>query len=108
MEKISKRKFIALLKDRMDLTYEDAKYVYENFIGLMSDELLKGNKLILTGFGTIYLKTHKGHIVRNKHIDDYLYVKFVTSNVLNTQLQNDKALFDKIAALNNEDDSDDE
>lgn len=100
MNKITKQKFIALLKNRMNVTNDDARYLYETFISICTETLLKGDKLILAGFGTFYLKSHKGHIVRNKHIDDYLYVKFITSHVLNNQFQNNKDLFNKIVMSN--------
>ena len=95
--------------------------MYELFMDVLTDELLKGNPVILTSFGGFDLKPHGGHRAgfRVKYadsIDDYLTVKFETSNVFRRRLkQEGRELFDKISERkanltinDNIDDDDDE
>ena len=108
MEKITKRRFIALMDEkiakRTDKTPLSTREMYEMFMDILTDELLKGNSVILTSFGGFDLKPHGGHragfrVKYAESIEDYLTVKFETSNVFRRRLkQEGQELFDKISS----------
>ena len=62
-----------------------SKNIYNAFMNTLLDEIFAGNEVVLTGFGTFSLKPHKGHKVRfsdKDEINDYLILKFTTSEML--------------------------
>ena len=90
LNKTTKRPFITRLCEKKGCTVKEASVIYEMFIATLMDEILAGNKVILTGFGDFMLKSHKGHKIRfskNDVIDEYLTLKFSASNTLNRQLR---------------------
>lgn len=113
MEKITKRRFIAIINERLakrtSASPVSATEMYDIFMDTLTDELLKGNSIILTGFGNFDLKPHRGHRIgfENKSdtpIEDYLVVKFAASNVFNRRLRHSAPeLFDEIMARENAD-----
>ena len=98
--KVSKRPFLVALT-KQGYTFEEAVNIYESFMKVLLDEVLKGNEVTLTGFGNFMLKYHKGHPVqftdRDKDsVGGYLTLKFVTSTVLNKRLRSNTELIEKI------------
>ena len=89
--KITKRQFIAKIQERNVCNAEDATHIYESFMGVLTESILEGQEVILTGFGNFILKPHKGHKVcfanEGESINDYLTLKFSTSNVFNRKLR---------------------
>lgn len=108
MEKITKRRFIALLDEKIanrpEKTPVSTREMYEMFMDILTEELLKGNSVILTSFGGFDLKPHGGHragfhVKYADSIEDYLIVKFETSNVFRRRLkQAGRELFDKVSS----------
>ena len=110
MNKISKRAFIELLGKRLagtDKNALSAEGIYDLFMETLTDEILKGNTVTLTGFGNFELKPHGGHTVHfsadTKKIDSYLTLRFYSSNVFNKRLRDSGLL-----ALISENESKDE
>lgn len=81
-EKISKRKFIDLMCERVQdpespyqkVTKEQIKEFYELFMQTLMGELIKGNDVTLFGLGVFKLKIHKGHKAFVPEFDDEDYV----------------------------------
>lgn len=110
MDKITKRTFIELLEKKIAEMNNDAlsaEDIYELFMETLTDEILKGNNVTLTGFGNFELKPHGGHTVHfsaeTKKIDSYLTLRFYPSNVFNKRLRDSGLL-----ALISENESKDE
>lgn len=112
MDKITKRRFIALMNEKLAQNQSAEPFtttdMYELFMDVLTDELIKGNPIILTGFGNFELKPHRGHRIGfsdSDRIDDYLIVKFDASNVFNRRLRTSNPdLFDEIMARENAND----
>ena len=88
--KITKRLFIAKIQEKNVCNVEDATYIYESFMNVLTDCILEGREVILTGFGNFILKPHKGHkfcFSNDDKINDYITLKFSTSNVFNRNLR---------------------
>lgn len=100
--KVSKRLFIEKISKKKNCTPEEAVDIYESFMEVLTDEILKGNEVILTGFGNFTLKYHKGHRIHfsdKKSIGEYLTLRFSSSNVLNSKLREPNSkLMEKIKA----------
>lgn len=67
--------------------------VYEAMIAETKAIVQAGDRLSLTGFGSYYAQTHKGHPVQfgsqTEKVGDYRVFKFSASNVLNRELRQD-------------------
>lgn len=89
--KVSKRLFIEKITKKKNCSPEEAVDIYETFMDVLTEEILKGNEIMLTGFGNFTLKYHKGHPVhfsnRRESICEYLTLRFTASNVLNSKLR---------------------
>lgn len=112
MERVPKRQLIQLISKKMskmidpetgDIKLITAKDVYNLFMETLIEELLKGNDVVLTAFGTFRLQLHRGHPTpfhdnRTEHsVDSYLTLKFAPSINMTRQLHKpDKDLFEKI------------
>lgn len=96
--KVSKRPFLVALK-KQGYTFEEAVNIYESFMKVLLDEVLKGNEVTLTGFGNFTLKYHKGHPVQftdKDSVGGYLTLKFLPSTVLSKRLRSNTELIEKI------------
>lgn len=62
---MNKNEFITALADRCDLTKVFAKEVYENFIEVLKDGLVKGEDVYLQGFGKFSLVQTKARKAYN-------------------------------------------
>ena len=102
--KITKRPFITKLAEKKEYSPKEASDIYELFIDTLVSEVLKGNEVMLTGFGSFSLKCHKGHPIKfikkeKSQINEYLVLKFTASNTLSKKLrkcENNKILIAKI------------
>lgn len=108
-EKVKKDEFLADVCDRMNKAIVDrygencgyavsaglTEMFYESLIDSIKASVLSGKKLILTGFGSFCVKTHKGHPVQfgdsASTVGSYKVVKFLPSNVLIRELRTDMA-----------------
>lgn len=98
--KTTKQPFIIHLRNKMrnkkDCTTREASEIYDIFIATLMDEILAGHKVVLTGFGNFTLKIHKGHKIRftenSDNMNDYLTLKFTSSNTLCKTLRSDELL----------------
>lgn len=65
--------------------------IYKAAIAELEDVMVSGTKLSLTGFGSFYMKEHKGHPVQfwdeTGNINNYMVFKFSASDVLNRRLR---------------------
>ena len=52
MKNVTKEQLVDALASRTDLTKKDVSMVLEAFVDEVSDQLRRGNKITLTGFGT--------------------------------------------------------
>lgn len=88
MVKVTKRPFIAKLAEK-GYTLKEASDIYKAFVDSLIEEVLKGNEVMLTGFGRFSLKLHKGHPIKftDTPMPDYLVLKFVASNTLSKNLR---------------------
>lgn len=96
-----KRSFIAAYRDKLNCSFRDAEKAYDAFIETITEELITGNSVRLSGLGVLSLKSHKGHKVRfsdpNAAIDDYIKLKFTASEIINREIKlNEKTILEKI------------
>lgn len=106
MELINKQEFIRKLHNKIhpnskcyDSCKKEMAIIYDAFIEVMTEEILKGNSVKLPCFGTFRLKKHKGHKThycgytksdKSIELDDYLTLNFDTSR---------KVMHEKIKAV---------
>lgn len=105
--KISKKVFLNRLCEKKACTLKEASDIYEVFIDTLRDELLNGNEVIFSGFGSFALRLHKGHKIRfargDDNIDDYLMLKFQLSPTFNKKyLKSNEMLIEKIRQRENQ------
>lgn len=64
---------------------------YEIFEDELVEAVARGEKVSLTGFGSYFMKEHKGHPVQfgsgENRVADYQVFRFAPSNVLNRRLR---------------------
>lgn len=94
MERITKRRFIALMRKKRAEKHlsksPTATEMYKLFVDVLTEQIVKGNVVTLTGFGSFVLRPHRGHRISfsdNDQINDYLVVKFIASNVFSRRLR---------------------
>lgn len=72
--------------------FEVVKAVYSAMIKVLVQNLVKGFRIGLTGFGSFYLQKHKGHPIQfndtKSSIDDYVVVKFTASGSMKKKIDN--------------------
>ena len=89
--KVNREEFLSRVAKRTGHTVGDVSAVYSGIISEIEDVAKSGGRLSLTGFGLIYVQTHKGHPVQfgsdaNK-VSDYTVFKFSASKVFNKKLR---------------------
>lgn len=62
---MTKQELISKIAERADSSQDDARRHLNEFLGLVEEELAKGNKLTLTGFGTFSVSERKARTGRN-------------------------------------------
>lgn len=86
--RVNKREFISRVANRSALPLRTVGRVYDSLLGELTDSVLAGESVVLTGFGKFYLQNHKGHRVRfgAEGVEDYRVLKFSASPGLNKRL----------------------
>ncbi len=62
---MNKAEFITELSERTELTKADASRAYEAFVDLVKEELVKGEKVAINGFGTFSVRERAARTGRN-------------------------------------------
>lgn len=104
--KITKAEFLDRFCEKKGCSLKEASDIYEMFIETLLDEILKGNKVIFTGFGNFFLTVHKNHKIgfagADAEVSDYLVFKFQPSLVLTrNRIRNNKKLLEKVKRTKN-------
>lgn len=90
--KISKKHFLAAVARDNGMSVETITKAWDAIVKGLHDQLAAGNTVSLTGFGAFYLQNHKGHPVQFEGravIQDYIVMKFSTSDVLNKRFRDE-------------------
>lgn len=90
--KISKKHFLAAVARDNGMSVENITKAWNAIEKELHDQLAAGKIVSLTGFGSFYLQNHKGHPVQfegRAAIQDYIVMKFSTSDVLNKRFRNE-------------------
>ncbi len=89
--KITKRQFIAKISKKGKCKYREADEIYKLFLDTLTEEILAGNQVILSGFGVFELKSHRGNEVRfseKTNCDEYYVLGFRASKSLKSAINN--------------------
>lgn len=103
---LSKRDFINLYKMKLGCNCRDAEKAYSAFIETITEELIMGHPVRLSGLGMFILKPHKGQKVRfadpDATIEDYINLKFKPSRVINKEIKaNSDAILETLGHTKN-------
>ena len=85
---MNKRELVLTVAKETGLNKRDVERVIKALVDLIESSLVKGNKVILVGFGTFSVAKRKSRIIRNPKtgetikIPDRKIPKFVASKVL--------------------------
>lgn len=60
-----KSEIVAQIADRNDLTRKDAEKIVDDFLEIVSEGLAKGDKVVLSGFGTFEVRERVARSGRN-------------------------------------------
>ncbi len=71
---MKKSELVAQLADSNDLTKRQAEKVIDDFLDLIKDELAKGEKVVLSGFGTFEVRTRVARSGRNPRTGEEIKV----------------------------------
>ncbi len=71
---MKKSELVAQLADQNDLTKRQAEKVIDDFLDLIKDELAKGEKVVLSGFGTFEVRTRVARSGRNPRTGEEIKV----------------------------------
>ena len=71
---MKKSELVAQLADANDLTKRQAEKVIDDFLDLISEELSKGEKVVLSGFGTFEVRTRVARSGRNPRTGEEINV----------------------------------
>jgi DNA-binding protein HU-beta len=71
---VKKSELVAQLADSNDLTKRQAEKVIDDFLDLIKDELAKGEKVVLSGFGTFEVRTRVARSGRNPRTGEEIKV----------------------------------
>ncbi|NYH53030.1 DNA-binding protein HU-beta [Nocardiopsis arvandica] len=90
-ERVTKRAFIAAVARRVGLPKRVVSEIYDAAIAELMDVVRRGDRLILTGFGSFERQWHKGHPVRftkggEDKVDDYSVLKFSATRQTNQRI----------------------
>ena len=103
---VTKRSFIASYRNKLDCGIRDAEKAYDAFIETITEELIAGNSVKLSGLGVISFKLHKGHRIHfsdSTSIGDYIKLKFTASDIINREIKaNEQGIIEKITPNDNE------
>ncbi len=93
-KKVNRNDFLQTVSENIDVPYGVVSAVYEGIADEIINVTKHGVKLSLTGFGAFYAQKHKGHPVQfsdsSETVDDYVVLKFSSSNVMNKRLRDDE------------------
>ena len=91
---MNKTELVAAIAERTELTKKDADQALKAFIDVVGDELSKGEKIQLAGFGTFEVTERAARDVFNPrtketiHIKDYKSPKFKAMKSLKEKVNN--------------------
>lgn len=90
-ERVTKREYIAAVARRAGLPKRVVSQVYEAAMAELLEVVSRGDRLILTGFGSFERQWHKGHPVRftkvgGTRVDDYSVLKFSATRQTNQRI----------------------
>ncbi len=90
-ERVTKREYIAAVARRSGLPKRVVAQVYDSAMAELLDVVSRGDRLILTGFGSFERQWHKGHPVRftkvgETKVDDYSVLKFSATRRTNQSI----------------------
>ena len=71
---MKKSELVAQLADANDLSRRQAEKVIDDFLDLIKDELAKGEKVVLSGFGTFEVRTRVARSGRNPRTGEEINV----------------------------------
>jgi len=71
---VKKSELVAQLADQNDLSRRQAEKVVDDFLDLIKDELAKGEKVVLSGFGTFEVRTRVARSGRNPRTGEEINV----------------------------------
>ena len=71
---MKKSELVAQLADQNDLSRRQAEKVVDDFLDLIKDELAKGEKVVLSGFGTFEVRTRVARSGRNPRTGEEIKV----------------------------------
>ena len=71
---MKKSELVAQLADSNDLSRRQAEKVIDDFLDLIADELAKGEKVVLSGFGTFEVRTRVARSGRNPRTGEEINV----------------------------------
>ena len=89
MTRFSKRNLISEIQKKTGCTFNVARLQYELLLDIIREHLLKGDDVILTGFGQFTVSIHRGHKTNfndGSSVGDYKTLKFYPSNVIKRKL----------------------
>ena len=91
--RINRSEILNNVSERTGISVTDVKAVYEAFLDEVVEKAVAGHTVVLNGFGTFYVQSHKGHPIRFESfrhrgaIEDYLVFKFSASHSMNDKLR---------------------
>ncbi len=71
---MKKSELVAQLADSNDLSRRQAEKVIDDFLDLIAEELAKGEKVVLSGFGTFEVRTRVARSGRNPRTGEEINV----------------------------------
>lgn len=89
--RVTKREYIASVARRAGLPRKVVSDVYDAAMAEIMEVVSRGDRLILTGFGSFERQWHKGHPVRftkngDTRVDDYSVLKFSATRQTNQRI----------------------
>lgn len=91
--RVNRSEILANVAERTGFALSDVKSVYDALLDEVIDKSVEGNTVVLNGFGTFYVQSHKGHPIRFESfrhkgaLEDYLVFKFSASHSMNDKLR---------------------
>lgn len=70
-----KKEFVKKLSDKLSISIKQSKEIIETYIDLIEEEVSKGNRVVLNGFGTYYSRMMKARIGRNPKTGERVRIK---------------------------------
>jgi len=71
---MTKSQIVEELAERADLTKRAAEDALNALLGVVTEELAKGNKVTLTGFGTFLVRTRAARMGRNPQTGEPIHI----------------------------------